>query len=376
MGLDVEGCCAREGNVVDEDFGIERTLTAVSETIVVASHSRTRWNVANDQSGDADQPIVPPCGLEPGDVFAGRFLLERTIYTGPIARVVAASDLRFQRRVALKILEPEAASCKQTRSRFAREARTAARITSDHLVRILDAQVQSAEVPFIAMEYLEGDTMAAWLGRQGRAPWVRAVDFVLQICDAIAEAHALGIVHRDLKPTNVFLVGRGATVDHVKVLDFGVAKETLAGSLDDGSVWDGARTEAGMSMGTPLYMAPEQMESARDVDATADVWSLGVILFELLAGRVPFEGRSLVQLYSTIMGRTAPPTLCASRTCPKGLEAVVARCLSPRPQARYRDATELTRALARYGSSWSAAAVARTLRTDSCSQPATHFTRA
>ncbi|MFO0673663.1 MAG: serine/threonine-protein kinase [Polyangiaceae bacterium] len=163
--------------------------------------------------------------------------------------------------------------------RFLREARSAARLRTEHVARVIDVATLESGLPYIVLEYLEGADLDAWVRKNGPMPVERAVSLVLQACEAVAEAHALGIVHRDLKPHNLFLTTGVGGADLLKVLDFGVAKAAgFAG---------GVLTRSDSSVGSPLYMSPEQMRSSRDVDARTDIWSLGVTLYEIIAGRPP-----------------------------------------------------------------------------------------
>src|SRR5580693_7216018 len=166
-------------------------------------------------------------------------------------------------------------------ARFEREARTAVKIKSEHVARVIDVGQLESGSPYMVMEYLEGEDLQGWLEKQGRLPIERAVDFLLQACEAIAEAHAMGIVHRDLKPANLFCIRRPDGTLSIKVLDFGISKAAGASM---------GMTSTQAVMGSPLYMSPEQMGSSKGVDARSDIWALGVILFELVTGRVPFDG--------------------------------------------------------------------------------------
>jgi hypothetical protein len=210
------------------------------------------------------------------------------------------------------------------------------------------------------MEYLEGEDLAAWLARRGPVPRVQAVDFLLQAMEAIAEAHVLGIVHRDLKPANFFCVRRADGLLSIKVLDFGISKFTDASSTSS----DLSMTTTAAVMGSPLYMSPEQMKSARDVDATTDIWALGVILFQLLTGSTPFDAQSVPELAVQI-ATTAPRTLSSLLPdAPRSLERVVLRCLQRDRTHRYANVAELAAALVEFGSSTgriSAERIARTI---------------
>jgi len=294
-----------------------------------------------------------------GDVIGDKYRIERTLHAGPMAVIASAQHLLLDEAVALKFLVSEAAGQPDTVRRFVQEARAAARIKSNHVVRVFDI-VLPAGLPYIVMEYLRGSNMADWLARHGRLSFQEAVDFVLQACEVIAEAHALGFVHRDLKPANLFVVRRAGVTESVKVLDFGIVKSATRGPWC-GSIRDGANTEQWAILGSAFYMSPEQMESAREVDARADIWALGVILFELVSGKVPYDGRSLVEIYSKIVAG-APARFDPSLCCPPELERIIVRCLSRHRDARPHDINELARALAQFGSNWSVPSVERILR--------------
>jgi serine/threonine-protein kinase len=192
----------------------------------------------------------------------------------------------------------------------------------------------------MVMEYLEGMDLAKVLEKDGPLPVVTVTEWILQACEAIAEAHAAGIVHRDLKPQNLFLARTVGGLQGVKVLDFGVSKSIGSMSAELGSL-----TRTRTMLGSPLYMSPEQMRSARDVDATADIWALGVVLFELLTGRWPYEAQTMPELCLKVVSEP-PQSLAALRPeVPALLVAVIERCLSKDPAARYANAAELASAL-------------------------------
>src|SRR3954454_18638740 len=216
-----------------------------------------------------------------GRVLAGKYRIERVLGRGGMGVVVAAHHIHLDEKVAIKFLLPEAVANAEVLGRFVREARAAVRIKSEHVARVSDVGTLEGGEPYMVMEYLEGSDLAEWLLQRGALPVEQAVEFLLQASEAIAEAHALGIVHRDLKPANLFVVRRADGLLSIKVLDFGISKVT------DASMAAGAATSTLALMGSPLYMSPEQMESARTADARSDIWSLGVILYELLTGACP-----------------------------------------------------------------------------------------
>src|SRR5580692_2454920 len=247
-------------------------------------------------------------GVRPGDVLAGKYRVERVLGAGGMGVVVAAHHIQLDEKVALKFLLPEALGDAEAVGRFAREARNACKIKSEHVARVTDVGMLPNGAPYMVMEYLEGGDLAAWIKQRGPLPIEQAVDFVLQACVAVADAHALGIVHRDLKPANLFCIRRSDGQFLIKVLDFGISKLTDLTGTGPGM----GMTKTSALMGSPLYMSPEQMRSSRDVDAGTDIWALGVILFELMAGRPAFLAGSVTELAIKVANE-APPALRSFR---------------------------------------------------------------
>jgi serine/threonine protein kinase len=278
-------------------------------------------------------------GVREGDVLGGKYRVERVLGVGGMGVVVAAHHIQLGERVALKFLLPEALDNDEAVARFAREAQAAARIKSEHVARVTDVGTLPGGGPYIVMEYLDGGDLASWLKRRGVLPIGVAVEFVLQACVAVADAHAIGIIHRDLKPSNLFCVRRSDGQLTIKVIDFGISKVSRA----SGSAVPDTRTAA--VMGSPPYMSPEQMRSAKDVTAQSDIWSLGVILFELMVGRTPFEAESVTELAIKVTNEPAPLLRGFRPEIPAGLEAAVLRCLEKDRRARFRNVAELARDL-------------------------------
>jgi serine/threonine-protein kinase len=262
-----------------------------------------------------------PADIREGDIIAGKYRIENVIGSGAMGVVVAARHLLLEEKVAIKFLLPQATENREAVARFMREARAAVKIKSEHVARVSDISVLENGTPYIVMEFLDGCDLAAWLRDRGPLPTAIAVEFVLQACEALAEAHSLGIVHRDLKPANLFVVERADGVRAVKVLDFGISKTVRGGGLG------GSITDTMAVMGSPSYMSPEQMESARDVDERTDVWALGAILCELVSGKLPYSGQSLPQVYASIVAGPQPNLRNFSPAMSPELEAIVLRCL-------------------------------------------------
>jgi eukaryotic-like serine/threonine-protein kinase len=282
-------------------------------------------------------------GVGEGDVLAGKYRVERILGVGGMGAVVAARHLQLDSKVALKFLLPAMLGDREAVERFAREARAAVQITNEHVARVTDVGTLDNGAPYIVMEYLEGGDLAAWVQERGALPIEQAIDFVLQSCIAVADAHALGIIHRDLKPANLFCVRRSDGQLCIKVLDFGISKVTRrSGSV---SAQGFAFTKTSAVMGSPLYMSPEQMRSSREVDSRTDIWALGVILFELLAGRTPFLAETLTELAIKIATNPIPSIRGFRPEVPVALEAVIGKCLGKEPPQRYRNVAELALAL-------------------------------
>jgi ABC-type phosphate transport system substrate-binding protein len=269
----------------------------------------------------------------------GNYELVREIGRGGMGAVWEAHHVTLGTRVAIKFLGERHETSAAARARFDMEARAAAAVRSKHAVQIFDHGVSEDGLPFIVMELLEGESLEARLAKTRRLAPRETLSIVAQVCRALSRAHELGIVHRDLKPENVFLVRSPDEREEVaKVLDFGVAK--MRASLDQSH-----QTQAGALLGTPLYMSPEQTRAAHDVDHRTDLWSMGVIVFQCLTGRLPFEGESIPALLMQINAAPLPLPSVVAPDLPRDLDAWMLRALDRNPANRFASAGELADAL-------------------------------
>jgi eukaryotic-like serine/threonine-protein kinase len=271
--------------------------------------------------------------FEPGTVVDGKYRIDRELGHGGMGVVVAATHLTLGTRVALKCMNERVNSDEVSIERFWREARAAAQLRSDHICRVLDVGNHDG-MPYIVMELLEGTDLGR-IAAKGKLDVATAVDYLRQACAGLAVAHANHIVHRDLKPENLFLARGDGGAQVVKLLDFGVAKAPDAKGL----------TGSMQMIGSPAYMSPEQILSSRDVDERSDIWALGVILYRLVAGRMPFTGINVAELTLHICEAAMPGIGGA----PPELLAILARCLDKQPANRFASAEELALALRPFG---------------------------
>ncbi len=274
----------------------------------------------------------------------GRFSILRELASGGMGTVYEAVHVELGQRVALKVLHPELAGDAEVVERFLREARSLASLASPHVARVFDVGRTGAGVPYLVMELLEGCDLETLLQGRGPLPVAEAVGYVTQALAGVVEAHRMGIVHRDLKPSNLFVARApdGPTV--VKVLDFGISKNDPAReALPSASL-----TTTRAMLGSPGYMSPEQVRSSKNVDARTDLWSIGVILYELLTGRMAFLGETLGDVFAKIREEPLPPIRQVRPDVPLGLEDVLARCLERDRDHRIGSAEELLAALRPY----------------------------
>jgi eukaryotic-like serine/threonine-protein kinase len=292
--------------------------------------------------------------IELGAIIAGKYRVERILGRGGMGFVLQAFHEQLGESVAIKFMVPELATDPDAVARFLREARAAFRIRSEHVARVLDVGEHGGS-PFIVMELLSGRDLATEITERF-VPSTEAVTFMLQICEALAAAHALGIVHRDLKPSNLFLTRKSDGAPLIKVLDFGISK-----ALDDPNVAPvDSLTMSHRLLGSPHYMSPEQARAPKSADARSDIWSLGVVLYELVLGERPFRGETAVAILASLLSDVVPELNAEQRRkMPDPLMAVILRCLKRDPEQRFADVTEFARALLPMASPHSELVVAR-----------------
>lgn len=279
-----------------------------------------------------------PLGSRVGDVLASKYRLEELLGSGGMGHVYRAVNEDVGRMVAIKVLRSEHASNAPIVERFLREARAANLVRHPNVVDVLDVGRDGDGSPFIVQELLRGEDLSKYVERRGGKLTLDEIEeILLPVIDAVAEAHAHGVVHRDIKPENVFLSQQGKTNQRVpKLLDFGISKVRLPNVR---------ATEVGVMMGTPAYMAPEQIQGSHDADPRCDVWALGIMLFELLSGRLPFDAADAPQLFVAIATRDVPKLIDVLPSVSRDVSRVCERCLRRTPDDRYPTALELARDL-------------------------------
>ncbi len=277
-------------------------------------------------------------GLAIGDTIAGKYEIRGLIGKGGIGCVLRAYHRGLDEPVAIKVLNAQALRDTQMRERFHREARAAAKIKSDHIARVFDVGTMAGDIPFLVMELLEGSDLGVRIDKTGPLRVTDAARYVMQACEAIAEAHLLKIVHRDIKPENLFIAERRHGGETTKVLDFGISKSV---SQNAHSV-----TSTSAALGSPLYMSPEQLRSPRDVDHRTDIWSLGVSLHEMTTGLPPFSSDTLAGLALKIVTEEMAPLSSHGPVIDPAFDRVVRRCMAKAVDDRYATVAELVRDLA------------------------------
>ena len=298
---------------------------------------------------DADLPVAI------GDVLAGKYRVDSVLGVGGMGVVVAATHVQLEQKVALKFLLPGALQSKEAVERFLREAKAAVRLKSEHVAKVTDVGTLESGAPYMVMEFLQGADLSR-IVQETPLAIDEAVSFILQACEAIAEAHSIGIVHRDIKPQNLFVTRRVDGRPLIKVLDFGISK-----SIDTQTGLSLTRTSS--IMGSPLYMSPEQMRSTKSVDQRTDIWALGVVLYELITGRVPWEAEAVPELCLKVVQDEPEPPKSLKPTLSEGLQAVILKCLRKDPKERFQNVAELAAALEPYGQPESRGSAERTALT-------------
>ncbi len=328
---------------------VQPLSSGTSDTIVTGVRETPPDNVAavavgtaETMSGRERPPREARAADEPetelpvpeGELVGGKYTIERVFAEGGMGIVCLGRHVQLDQLVAVKFLRRALAGRPTIVQRFLNEARALAALRSEHVVRVMDVGQLDSGRPYLVMEHLDGVHLDALLERDGALSVETAISYVLQVCEPLAEAHALGIVHRDIKPENLFLWSGGPTADSVKVLDFGLAKQ-LGSSRALGV------TGPQDSLGSPCFMSPEQVATPQLVDSRTDIWSLGVVLYRLLSNALPFDGGSLVETLSHILN-AAPKSLTElSPNVDAELEAIVLRCLERSPDARYQTMQQL-----------------------------------
>lgn len=277
--------------------------------------------------------------IEPGDTILGKYRVERVLGRGGMGFVVAARHVQLGELYAIKIMLPARFEDDNAGRRFIREARASARLKGEHVAQVHDVGQTEDGTLYMVMEHLEGTDFKELLATQSRLSPEDAVKYILQACNALLEAHELGLIHRDIKPANLFLTRKRRSGEPlVKVLDFGISKDMSLEKSSD-------LTNSGAVLGSPLYMSPEQLLNSRDVDARTDIWSLGVVLYELVAGVPPFAGETFTQLALNILNRSPQPIRTHVPEVSSAFESVIHRCLSKEPEQRYQSIEALAKAL-------------------------------
>jgi serine/threonine-protein kinase len=282
--------------------------------------------------------------VKPGDVLAGKYRVERVLGQGGMGYVVAARHLQLDQLVAMKFLRKSAGENTESGTRFLREAKAVVKLRNEHIAKVFDVGTLENGDPYIVMEHLDGCDLAALAKERHVLPPEEICEYIMQACEALAEAHSLGIVHRDIKLANLFITRGPAGGPLVKVLDFGISKTNPFGESEH----DMTRTAS--MLGSPRFMSPEQMRDPRAVDGRSDLWSLGVVIYRLASGRPPFEADTLGRLLTMVMHEEEAPLASVRKDLPPGFSDVVSRCLEKEPAHRFANVAELAYALVPFSS--------------------------
>jgi serine/threonine-protein kinase len=323
-----------EGHAALPPRAIERPHDDVYDTLAASPSSMAR--------STARQRGLP---VEVGEVINGKYRVDGILGEGGVGIVVVAQHLELDEKVALKFLKPNALGDLGLVARFAREAKAAVSIKSEHVARILDVGTMGpARIPFIVMEYLDGTDLRTAGKTRGVFSTADTAEYSLHVCEALAMAHANGIVHRDIKPDNLFLTTNPQmpSLKSVKVLDFGISKAALTSSAFQ---QDLPAIQTVHLMGTPLYMSPEQVRLTSEADARSDIWSLGMVMYEMLLGSTAFKGASITELCAAILERPIVPIREKRPDVPEELARAIEKCLAKDPAARFQNVGDLAIAL-------------------------------
>lgn len=301
-----------------------------------------------------DENFVPP--FSEGQLLLDKYQIKGVIGTGGIGYVMSAVNIALEEPVALKFLRPEFLSNEEAVHRFMTEARLASKVQNLHVTRVLDVCTLPEHGPFIVMELLVGRDLNQVLQEQGPLNTEAAVNYVLEVCEGLAAAHTRNVLHRDVKPDNLFLTRQPYGPDIIKILDFGISKLQLERS---GANAEPSPFRTTTALGSPSYMSPEQIRADPNIDARTDVWSLGCVLYELLAGEHAFNAPTLMQICAIVLERPAPSIRAHAPNVPAEIERIILRCLEKEPELRFSNVAELAAALAPFGSSAARCAVER-----------------
>ena len=321
--------------------GVREAALAGTPNAIETSETLSGRERSAEESWPADDQAETELPVAEGQLIDGKYSVERLLAEGGMGVVCLGRHVQLDRLVAIKFLRRALSGRPAIVQRFLNEARALAALRSEHVVSVMDVGQLESGRPYLVMEHLDGIQLDALLERDGPLEVERAIGYILQVCEPLAEAHALGIVHRDIKPENLFLWSGGPTADSVKVLDFGLAKQ-LGSSRALGV------TGPQDSIGSPCYMSPEQVSTPQLVDARTDIWSVGVVLYRLLTNTSPFDGDSLVQVLSHILAANPVPLPDLSSNVDDELNAIVLRCLQKSPEERYQTMSQLADALSVY----------------------------
>ncbi|MDB4933069.1 MAG: serine/threonine protein kinase [Labilithrix sp.] len=306
--------------------------------------------LARSHRSQARESEVGTALLKVGDLLAGKYRVERILGEGGMGVVVAAHHELLDQHVAVKLLYQDIAD-REAQSRLLLEARACAKLQSEHVARVVDVDTGADGLPFIVMELLEGADLCQIADARGALPRWLVVDYVLQAVEGLAHAHSRGIVHRDLKPSNLFLANRSDGTQIIKILDFGISKSTDPVFDSSGERKRAMQLTGGRAvLGSPPYMSPEQVRSPKTVDHRTDIWSLGIVMYELLTNSMPFGGDEINETFAQILEKEPQPIRQIVTGVPEGLERVVMKCLAKNRDHRFADVSELARALVAFGS--------------------------